>query len=73
VVPINSSLLTVTLYSSVITAFVYDDKIFSPFHDVITEFNCVCIVEDGTEMNPKYLIGSEESCKFCLVVVLVVE
>jgi hypothetical protein len=33
----NFSLLTVT-YSSVITTLVYNDKIFSPFDDVITEF-----------------------------------
>jgi len=39
-VPINSLLLTITLYS-VRTTLVYDDKIFSPFHDVITKFNCI--------------------------------
>jgi hypothetical protein len=38
VIPVNSSLLTVTLYSSVITTVVYNDTIFSPFHGVITEF-----------------------------------
>jgi len=36
---INSSLLTITLYSSVIATLVCNDKIFSPFHDVITEFD----------------------------------
>jgi hypothetical protein len=41
VVPINSSLLTMMLYSSVRTTFAYDDKIFSSFHDVITEFHCI--------------------------------
>jgi hypothetical protein len=52
VVPVNSSLLIITsieyseldtiklitLYSSVKTTIVYKDKIFSPFHYVITEF-----------------------------------
>ena len=42
VVSINSSLLTITLYSSVITILVYNDtKHSSPFHDVITEFDCM--------------------------------
>jgi hypothetical protein len=40
VLPINSSPLTITLYSSVITTLVYNDKVFSPFHDVITELHC---------------------------------
>jgi hypothetical protein len=39
VVPINSSLLTIKLYPSVITTLVYNDKVLSPFHDVITEFD----------------------------------
>jgi hypothetical protein len=48
-VPINSSLLTITLYSSVITTLVYNDtKYSSPFHDVISEFDlfnlCTAIV-----------------------------
>ena len=41
VVPINSSLLTIKLLSSVITTLVYNDKIFSPFDDVITEFDYI--------------------------------
>jgi hypothetical protein len=43
VVPINSSLLTITLYSSVIIVLVYNDikYVFSPFYDVITEFDCI--------------------------------
>jgi hypothetical protein len=40
VVTINSSLLTITLFSSVLRKLVYNDKIFSPFHEVITEFDC---------------------------------
>jgi hypothetical protein len=40
VVPINSSLLTITLYSAVRLTFVHNDKIFSPSHDVITKFDC---------------------------------
>jgi hypothetical protein len=39
VVPIDSSLLTITLYSSVITTLVYNDAKFSPLHDVINEFD----------------------------------
>jgi hypothetical protein len=39
VVPINSSLLTITMYSSVITTLVYNETKYSK-HDVITEFNC---------------------------------
>ena len=42
VVPINSALLTIMLYSSVITTLIY---IFSPFYDVITEFDCMSIVK----------------------------
>jgi len=38
VVPINSLLLTITLYSSVITMLVYND--FSLLHDIISEFDC---------------------------------
>jgi hypothetical protein len=41
VVPIHSSLLTVTLYSLVITTLILNDKIFSPFHGVITGFDCI--------------------------------
>jgi hypothetical protein len=37
VVQINSSLLTITLYSPVRTTLAYNDTIF---HDVITEFDC---------------------------------
>jgi hypothetical protein len=40
VVPINFSLLTITLYFSVRTTAVLRHKIFSPFHVVITEFGC---------------------------------
>jgi hypothetical protein len=61
--PINFSLPTVTLYSSVITKLVYNDTIFTPFHDVITEFDCITVktnrntcvkivnefIEDGTK------------------------
>jgi hypothetical protein len=42
VVPINSSLLTMTLYSSVITTLIYNDTVCSTIHDVITEFDCAC-------------------------------
>jgi hypothetical protein len=38
VVPIISSLLTIKLYSLVRTTLVYST--FSPFHEVITEFDC---------------------------------
>jgi hypothetical protein len=38
VVPVNSPLLTVTLYYPVRTTLVYNDTIVSPFHDVITQF-----------------------------------
>jgi len=34
------SLLTITLHSSVITTLITSNKKF-PFHDVITEFDCV--------------------------------
>jgi len=41
VVPVNSSLVILTLYSSVKRTLVYKgDKIFCPSHDVITEFDC---------------------------------
>jgi hypothetical protein len=33
--------LTITLYSSVITTFVYNDTVFSPFHNVITELDSI--------------------------------
>jgi hypothetical protein len=36
--PINSPLLTITLYNSVMTTLVY--KEIKPFHDVIIEFRC---------------------------------
>jgi hypothetical protein len=46
VVPINSLLLTITLYPSVITTLVYNDTKYSvPPHDVITEFDCTSISE----------------------------
>jgi len=38
VVPVNSLLLTITLYSSVITTLIYND--FSLFHEVISELDC---------------------------------
>jgi len=41
VVPINSSLLTVTSYSSDTTTLIHNDKIFSPFHDVITKYDYI--------------------------------
>jgi hypothetical protein len=41
VVPINSSLLTITLYSSVITTLVYNNTKYCLFHDVITEFDSI--------------------------------
>jgi hypothetical protein len=42
VVSFNSSLLTVTIYSWVITTLVYNDTIIlSLFHDVISEFNYI--------------------------------
>jgi hypothetical protein len=45
VVLINFSLLITTLYSSVITTLVYNDKkISSPFHDVITEFDSIKLI-----------------------------
>ena len=37
VVPINFSLLTITLNCSVITTLTYNDTMFGPFHGVITE------------------------------------
>jgi hypothetical protein len=40
VVLVNSTLITITLYSLVITTLVYNDK-KSPFRDVITEFGSV--------------------------------
>jgi hypothetical protein len=40
VVPINSSLLTITLYSSVITTLVYNDTKYCPIHDFINELDC---------------------------------
>jgi hypothetical protein len=40
VLPINSSLLTITSYSSLIATLVCN-KILSPFHDVLTEFYCI--------------------------------
>jgi hypothetical protein len=43
VVPNNSSLLTITLYSSVITRLVYNDTKYS-FRDVITKFDCILLV-----------------------------
>jgi hypothetical protein len=46
VVPINSSLLTITLHYSVITTLVYNDTKYSvPFHDVITEFDSIYLIE----------------------------
>ena len=44
VVPINSSLLTITLQPSVISTLVYNNKIFSPLHDVLAEFDCTLAV-----------------------------
>ena len=44
VVPFNPSLLTVTLFWSVVTAYAYNDKIFSLLHDVIAEFDCMCMI-----------------------------
>ena len=41
VLSINSSLLTATSYSSVITKLVYTDTIFGPLHDFIAEFDCL--------------------------------
>jgi len=40
VVPLSSSLLNITFYSSVIKTLIYNDKIFSPLHD-ITRLNCI--------------------------------
>jgi hypothetical protein len=37
VVPINSSVLTLTLYSSVTTTLIFTTQDISPFHDVTTE------------------------------------
>ena len=43
-VPINSSLLMVKFYSSVVkTLFNKHTKIFSPSHSVITEFGSICM------------------------------
>lgn len=39
--PINSPSLTIALYSSVRAALVNTDKIFTPFHDFVTEFDCI--------------------------------
>jgi hypothetical protein len=41
VIPTNSSLLTITLHSSVITTFLYNDTKY-PFHDVIPQFDFAC-------------------------------
>jgi hypothetical protein len=41
VVPINFSLLTVTLHSPVITTLVYNDTNSQAFHDTVTEFDSV--------------------------------
>jgi hypothetical protein len=38
VVPITRPLLTIILHSSVRTIFIHNDKIFSLFHEVTTEF-----------------------------------
>ena len=40
-VPVNSSLVTATLYLSLITALVYNDTEYCPFHDAVTEFGVV--------------------------------
>ena len=48
-VPINSLMLTVTLYYSVSTTLVYSDTIFSPLHDVITAFGCIMFTTQLTD------------------------
>ena len=53
VVPVNSSLLTVTLCSSVVTTPVYNHTNYpGPFCDVKTEFDCTCIII--TKQGSKY-------------------
>jgi hypothetical protein len=43
VVPINSTLLTIRLYSSVRTALLCNNKRYSLFNDFIIEFDCIFI------------------------------
>jgi len=43
VVPFNSSLLTIILYSSVMELVYRDTKYSNPFHEVITQFDFVCV------------------------------
>jgi hypothetical protein len=42
-VPINSSLVTITLYPSVITTLVYNDTNYSVPFMTLTEFDCILI------------------------------
>ena len=41
VIPINSTLLNITLYSLVRTALVYDDLKYCPFHYVMNKSGCI--------------------------------
>jgi len=41
VVPINSSLLALKFYSSVITTLIYNDTLFSLFHDFVAKFDSI--------------------------------
>lgn len=43
VVSISSSPLTIKLYSSVEMTLVYNATKYCPFHDVITEYSCICV------------------------------
>ena len=57
-VPITSSLLTITLYCSAVTTHVYSDKKIS-FRDVITEFDCTY---RRTRINDDYEIEKLGNC-----------
>ena len=55
--PMNPSLLTVTLYSSVITPHAYNDtQIYGSFHDVIIEFNFWWLYLDNTCLMTHYRV-----------------